>query len=64
MHGRRRKMPLQRQRRAGDNSPLLYYVILSALSTAVTAPAVIEFGLFSLHPLQTLTPDFIEGDGI
>lgn len=25
---------------------------------------VIEFGLFSLHPLQTLTPDFIEGDRI
>lgn len=37
------------------------WVILSSLSVAVTAPAVIEFGLFSL---QTLTPDFIEGDGI
>lgn len=39
---------------------LPYWVILSSLSAAVTAPAVIEFGLFSL---QTLTPDFIEGDG-
>lgn len=40
---------------------LPYWVISSGLSAAVTAPAVIEFGLFSL---QTLTPDFIEGDGI
>lgn len=39
---------------------LPYWVILSSLSAVVTAPAVIEFGLFSL---QTLTPDFIEGDG-
>lgn len=40
---------------------LPYWVISLGLSAAVTAPAVIEFGLFSL---QTLTPDFIEGDGI
>lgn len=40
---------------------LPYWVISLGLSAAVTVPAVIEFGLFSL---QTLTPDFIEGDGI
>lgn len=40
---------------------LPYWGISSGLSAAVTAPVVIEFGLFSL---QTLTPDFIEGDGI
>lgn len=40
---------------------LPYWVMSSGLAAAVTAPAVIEFGLFSL---QTLTPDFIEGDGI
>lgn len=50
----------QRQSGAGDAS-LSYWVALSGLSAAVTAPAVIEFGLFSL---QNLTPDFIEENGI
>lgn len=43
---------------------IVYDLILLALSIAVTTPTVIEFGLFSLHPLQTLTLDFIEANGI
>lgn len=43
---------------------IVYDLILLALSIAVTTPTVIEFVLFSLHPLQTLTLDFIEENGI
>jgi hypothetical protein len=43
---------------------LLYWIILSLFSLALTGKAVIEYGLFLLHPRETLTPDFIDGDGI